>query len=281
MEDREDEANKAMAQERTHQEPGQVSESVAEDTNLTVKPTPLSEICPTVEPPTWCDQRHVAAAWVLSSGGTQQEAADVASVHVNTVRKWLKHPEKGAEFQWIIDPLDGTTNYAHNFPVFTVSVALAKNKEIVIGVVFDPMRNEMFSAIKGEGVYLNGKKIRVSSVDDLDKSLVATGFPYDIRVSKENNIIHFNNFVTRVQGIRRCGSAAMDLCYVACGRFDGFWELKLKPWDMAAGALIVHEAGGRISDFQDGEFSLFDAEILASNGLIHSQMVNVLQLGKK
>ncbi len=189
--------------------------------------------------------------------------------------------EKGAEFQWIIDPLDGTTNYAHNFPVFTVSIALAENMEIVLGVVYDPMREEMFSAIQGESAYLNGKEIKVSSVDDLDKSLVATGFPYDVRESKENNIVHFNNLLTRVQGIRRCGSAAMDLCYVACGRFDGFWELKLKVWDMAAGALIVQEAGGRISDFQDGEFSLFDSDILATNGLIHYQMVNVLQMSKK
>ncbi|NOR53034.1 MAG: inositol monophosphatase [Candidatus Aminicenantes bacterium] len=189
--------------------------------------------------------------------------------------------DKGAEFQWIIDPLDGTTNYAHNFPVFTVSIALAENREIVLGVVYDPMREEMFSAIKGESAYLNGKEIKVSSVGDLDKSLVATGFPYDIRESKENNIVHFNNFLTRVQGIRRCGSAAMDLCYVACGRFDGFWELKLKAWDMAAGAMIVQEAGGRISDFQDGEFSFFDSDILATNGLIHYQMVNVLQMSKK
>jgi len=139
------------------------------------------------------------------------------------------------------------------------------------------MRQEMFSAIKGEGAFLNRKEIKVSSVDDLDKSLLATGFPYDIRVSEVNNIIHFNNFLTRVQGIRRCGSAAMDLCYVACGRFDGFWELKLQPWDMAAGALIAQEAGGRISDFKNREFSIFNSEILATNGLIHQQMVGVLQ----
>jgi myo-inositol-1(or 4)-monophosphatase len=134
----------------------------------------------------------------------------------------------------------------------------------------------MFSAIKGEGAFLNEKKIKVSAVDDLDKSLIATGFPYDIRVSDANNIVHFNNFLVRVQGIRRCGSAALDLCYVACGRFDGFWELKLQPWDVAAGALIAEEGGGRISDFNNGEFSIFDPEILATNGLIHQQMVDVL-----
>jgi myo-inositol-1(or 4)-monophosphatase len=185
--------------------------------------------------------------------------------------------EKGSGFRWIIDPLDGTTNYAHNFPVFCVSIALERKGEIVLGLVYDPMREEMFSAKKGEGAFLNGKEIKVSSVDDLDKSLIATGFPYDIRVSEVNNIVHFNNFLTRVQGIRRCGSAAMDLCYVACGRFEGFWELKLKPWDMASGALISQEAGGRISDFKNREFSIFNSEILATNGLIHQQMVDVLQ----
>lgn len=185
---------------------------------------------------------------------------------------------KGAEFRWIIDPLDGTTNYAHHFPVFTVSIALEREGEIVLGLIYDPMREEMFSAVKGEGAFLNGEEIRVSAVDDLNKSLLATGFPYDIRASKVNNITHFNNLLTRVQGIRRCGSAAMDLCYVASGRFDGFWELKLSPWDIAAGALIVQEAGGLISDFQNGEFTIYGAEILASNGLIHQQIVEVLQL---
>lgn len=183
---------------------------------------------------------------------------------------------KGAEWRWIIDPLDGTTNYAHSFPVFTVSIALEQKEEVILGLVYDPMREEMFSAEKGGGAFLNEKEIKVSPVDDLNKSLLSTGFPYDIRTSEVNNITHFNNFLTRVQGIRRCGSAAMDLCYVACGRFDGFWELKLNPWDMAAGALIVQEAGGRISDFQDEKFSIFSSEILASNGLIHQKMVDVL-----
>ena len=189
--------------------------------------------------------------------------------------------QSGAEFRWIIDPLDGTTNYAHKFPVFTVSIALERKSEVVLGVIYDPMRDEMFTALKGEGAFLNERKIKVSSVDDLDKSLVATGFPYDLRVSDVNNINHFSNFATRVQAVRRCGSAAMDLCYVACGRFDGFWELKLQPWDMAAGALIVEEAGGQTSDFLGEEFSIFSAEILASNGLIHAQMIDVLQLEKK
>lgn len=188
--------------------------------------------------------------------------------------------DKGREFRWIIDPLDGTTNYAHGFPVFCVSIALEREGEVILGIIHDPMREEMFSAVKGKGALLEGKEIRVSAVDDLDKSLVATGFPYDIRESEVNNIDHFNHFLVRVQAIRRCGSAAMDLCYVACGRFDGFWELKLHPWDVAAGALIVQEAGGRITDFRKQEFSIFGSEILATNGLIHDQMVEVLRLGK-
>jgi myo-inositol-1(or 4)-monophosphatase len=184
------------------------------------------------------------------------------------------------EFRWIIDPLDGTTNYAHRVPIFCVSIGLEFQGKIVLGVVYDPMQEEMFQACEGEGAYLNGSKIRVSSEGDLGKSLVATGFPYDVRVNPNNNAVHFNNFLTRVQAIRRCGSAALDLCYVACGRFDGFWELKLHPWDMAAGGLTVKEAGGRISDFEGREFSIYTPEALATNGLIHESMIQVLQMDK-
>jgi len=188
--------------------------------------------------------------------------------------------ESGAEFRWIIDPIDGTTNYVHKFPVFCVSIALECKKEIVVGIVYDPIREEMFSAVKSEGAFLNGEKIKVSCINDLDLSLLATGFPYDIRESKVNNVDHFIHFLTRAQAIRRCGSAAMDLCYVACGRFDGFWELKLSPWDVAAGAMIVREAGGKVSDFKDAEFSILSPEILATNGLIHKQMSEILQISK-
>jgi myo-inositol-1(or 4)-monophosphatase len=192
----------------------------------------------------------------------------------------LDRPQEG-DFRWIIDPLDGTTNYAHRLPVFCVSIALEFRGRIVLGVVYDPMHDEMFRAVEGEGARLKGAAIRVSSERDLGKSLVATGFPYDVRVSPVNNAIHFNNFLTRVQAIRRCGSAALDLCYVACGRFDGFWELKLHPWDTAAGGLIVKEAGGRISDFDGGEFSIYKPETLATNGRIHDSMRQVLGMGKK
>ena len=188
--------------------------------------------------------------------------------------------EKGAEYRWIIDPIDGTTNYAHKFPFFCVSVALERKGAVVLGVIYDPVREEMFTSVKGEGAFLNGEKIKVSDVPELDKSLLSTGFPYDVRESRINNIDHFKHFVVRAQGIRRSGSAALDLCYVACGRFDGFWELKLQPWDVAAGNLIVSEAGGCVTDFQNREFSINEKEILATNGLIHQQMMEVLRLSK-
>ncbi len=186
--------------------------------------------------------------------------------------------EKGSDFCWIIDPIDGTTNYAHNFPVFCVSIAMAFENEIKLGVIYDPMREEMFTAVKNNGAVLNNNRIHVSSVRELDKSLLATGFPYDLRESRVNNFDHFLNFATRVQGIRRGGSAALDLCYVACGRFDGFWELKLQPWDVAAGRVVVLEAGGHVSDFQNSDTGLSAEETLATNGLIHEQMVNILKM---
>ncbi|MGE5172701.1 MAG: inositol monophosphatase family protein [Betaproteobacteria bacterium] len=180
-------------------------------------------------------------------------------------------------FMWIIDPLDGTTNYAHGYPCFSVSIALEHDGEIIVGVVYDPMRDELFSARKGQGSALNGKKIRVSDADALIKSLLATGFPYDRTVSDKNNLDYFHNLLMASQEVRRDGSAALDLCYVASGRFDGFWELKLKPWDVAAGSLIVTEAEGLVSDLSGNKFDVHAEEILASNGRIHRQMVETLQ----
>lgn len=187
-----------------------------------------------------------------------------------------KEKSVDSEYLWVIDPLDGTTNFAHHYPVFCVSIALVHRGRTIVGVVYDPMREEMFSAQSGRGALMNGRRIKVSSVSDLDKSLLATGFPYDLRESRSNNIGHFVNFVTRVQGLRRGGSAALDLCYVAAGRFDGFWELKLRPWDVAAGALICFEAGGRVSNFRGGDFDFRGKETLATNGNIHRQMIEVL-----
>jgi len=180
-------------------------------------------------------------------------------------------------FMWIIDPLDGTTNYAHGYPCFSVSIALERQGEIILGVVYDPMRNELFSAEKGKGAYLNGNNIHVSAVDTLIKSLLATGFPYDRKVSEKNNMDFFHDLLMASQEVRRDGSAALDLCSVASGRFDGFWELKLKPWDVAAGSLIVHEAGGMVSDLSGTKLDIHGDEILASNGRIHGQMAERLR----
>ncbi len=177
--------------------------------------------------------------------------------------------ERKSNFRWIIDPLDGTTNFAHNFPFYCVSIALEYEDEIVSGVVYDPVRDEIFYAYLGGASYLNGKKISVSKQSKLEKSLLATGFPYDIGSSQENNLKQFGKFARAAQAVRRAGSAALDLCYLACGRFDGFWELKLHPWDTAAGKIIIEEAGGRVTDFSGQKYSIYDKYILATNSKIH------------
>jgi len=175
--------------------------------------------------------------------------------------------------RWIIDPLDGTTNFAHSYPQFSVSIALEYNGEVILGLVYDPLRDECFKAVKGEGASLNGAPVRVSGVKELDKALLATGFPYDQREAADFYLSFFKAFMTRSQGIRRNGSAALDLCYLACGRIDGFWEMKLRPWDTAAGALIIEEAGGKLSDLAGNKFSIWGNETLASNGAIHDELV--------
>jgi len=181
-----------------------------------------------------------------------------------------------SDCRWIIDPLDGTTNYAHAFPVFSVSAALECAGRLVLGWVYDPMREEMFRAEAGHGATRDGAAVRASEVAALEKGLLATGFPYDVRTSRVNNLCHWERFIVRAQAIRRCGSAALDLAYVACGRFDGFWELKLKPWDIAAGALLVLEAGGRATGFDGAAFALDAPGLVASNGLLHAEMLQVL-----
>jgi len=183
-------------------------------------------------------------------------------------------------FKWIIDPLDGTTNYAHRFPFFCVSIGLEVEEKMVLGVVYDPIRSELFLAEKGKGAFLNDEPIRVSVTDDLTHSLLVTGFSYDVRVTAENNFNHFVDFSMRAQGVRRTGSAALDFCYIAMGRMDGFWELKLQPWDAAAGSLVVQEAGGRVTDFSGKTYSVYSKEVIASNGRIHEAMVKVLQAGR-
>jgi len=188
--------------------------------------------------------------------------------------------QENSPFRWIIDPLDGTTNYAHGFPVFSVSIALEKAGEVLLGVVYDPTRDELFVGKKGKGARLNGRKVHVSSTPKLSESLLATGFPYDLRENPADNFDHFRNFALRVHAVRRVGSAALDLCYVAAGRFDGFWEMRLGPWDLAAGGLMLREAGGKITDFLGNPVGLDGKHVVASNGKIHREMLKVLKMGR-
>jgi myo-inositol-1(or 4)-monophosphatase len=185
--------------------------------------------------------------------------------------------ESGSDWRWIIDPLDGTTNYAHGYPCFCVSIALECQGRMELGVVYDPMRDEMFSAQRGQGAALNGRRLRVSPTATLARALLCTGFPYDVRERSEF-ARHFASFIMAAQGVRRDGAAALDLAYVAAGRFDGFWEEGLKPWDVAAGALIIEEAGGRVSNYANEPLDIFKPPIVASNGLIHEEMRRVLAL---
>ena len=184
--------------------------------------------------------------------------------------------QSGAAVKWIIDPLDGTTNFAHGYPFYCVSIAVEEKGEIVCGAVYDPVREEMFSAARGAGAYRNGERLKVSNVDRLSQALLITGFPYNFRERVDTVIRQFGRFLVASQAVRRGGSAALDLCYVASGRLDGFWELYLQPWDTAAGHVILEEAGGRVTDFKGGPFSIYNKETLASNGLLHDEMRAVL-----
>ncbi len=219
-----------------------------------------------------------------------------------------EQPGERSEWRWIIDPLDGTTNYSHGYPCFCVSIALEQAGQIVLGVIYDPLRDELFAAERGEGATLNERRIRVSQVDDLNQALLCTGFPYDVR-ERGDFARHFVNFTMRAQAVRRDGSAALDLAYVACGRFDGFWEdyckppldsppshtradtadvrtnsvdnlSGLKPWDAAAGVLLIEEAGGRVSETDGSPFNVntSDTILVVSNGLVHDEMIRVLAL---
>ncbi len=183
-----------------------------------------------------------------------------------------------SDYKWIIDPIDGTTNYAHDFPCYCCSIALEFKGEIIAGAVYQPTLNELFTAQKGKGAFLNGQKIFVSKISTFKESLLVTGFAYDVHESKVDNIDHFTNFIKRAQAVRRPGSAALDLCYVAAGRFEGFWEFKLHPWDVAAGVLFVKEAGGKVTGIAGEDYSIYSKNILASNDLLHKEMIQVLAL---
>lgn len=218
--------------------------------------------------------------------------ADIASEQTIVAIVRQRHPEhdilaeegqyarKGADQRWIVDPLDGTTNFAHGFPWFAVSIALEVRGEVVLGAVFNPHNNELFVAERGRGATLNGRSLRVSTTDDLGRALLATGFAYDHKVCQENNYGQFECFQRVAQAVRRAGVASLDLACVAAGRFDGFWELKLKPWDVAAGVLLVEEAGGCVSDYAGAPMPLDRGEILASNGHLHAAMRQLLRRGQ-
>ena len=184
-----------------------------------------------------------------------------------------------SEYQWVIDPLDGTTNFAHGIPIFSVSIGLLKNNSPVVGVVYDPFCNEMFSAELGHGATLNNQPIRVSPRTDLGQAVISTGFPYDLRTNPRNNLAQFVQFQLRTQAVRHLGSASLDCAWTAMGRLDGYWEFGLKPWDVGAGALIVREAGGRVTSVDGDENFLSTTSILVSNGLLHEQMLRVLSEG--
>jgi myo-inositol-1(or 4)-monophosphatase len=184
--------------------------------------------------------------------------------------------ERDPEVRWIVDPLDGTTNFAHGYPIFCVSIALEKNGECILAVVHDPTRSESFTAIRGGGARRNGDRIRVSEAGTLNRSILVTGFPYDVHTTPRNNLPQFGRFLRTARAVRRDGSAALDLAYLAAGRFDGFWEECLAPWDVAAGSLLVEEAGGRVSGYRGEPNDLRAGHIVASNGLIHAAMLEIL-----
>jgi myo-inositol-1(or 4)-monophosphatase len=234
-------------------------------------------------------QKYAAGVTVTYKGAIDLVTeADHAAEQVIVALLRKRHPDhdilaeegdygqSGADQRWIVDPLDGTTNFAHGFPWFAVSIALEVRGKVVLGAVFNPHNRELFIAERGQGALLNGRTLRVSTTDSLSRAMLATGFAYDHKHSPDNNYAHFEKFQRHAQAVRRAGVASLDLACVAAGRFDGFWELKLKPWDVAAGVLLVTEAGGRVTDYCGDPMPLERGEILASNGLLHAAMQQVL-----
>lgn len=215
------------------------------------------------------------------------EALIIKKIHEHFPTHAILGEESGAnisssEYKWIIDPLDGTTNYTHGLPLYCVTIGVEYKGEIIAGAIYDPSNDELFTAEKGKGAFLNGKRISVSKTDTLINSLLVTGFPYNVKENPENVIEHFVTFLPIAQGVRRLGSAAIDLAYVACGRFDGYWEVFLHPWDKAAGILLVKEAGGTVSNFNNSGYDIiYNPNTLATNGFIHEKMLTVIQQTKK
>ena len=187
--------------------------------------------------------------------------------------------ETASEYKWVIDPLDGTTNFAHSIPIFSVTLALFKNNSPILGVTYDPLRDEMFSAELGCGTHLNGHPIRVSAEANLGQAVISTGFPYDLRTNPRNNLDRFVQFQLRTQSVRHLASAALDCAWTAMGRLDGYWEFGVQPWDIGAGILIVQEAGGRVTSVDGGDYLISNDSIVVSNGILHEQMLQILRDG--
>ena len=229
------------------------------------------------------DVRKKAAQELVTEADTESEKEIIAIIGSTFPDHGILSEECGmlnssSEYRWIIDPLDGTVNFAHGVPIFCISIALTFNGDMILGVVFNPVSDELFTAISGQGAQLNGRPIQVSSVADVSESLLVTGFPYDVNQIFNEVHTRYGNCLQAAQGLRRLGSAALDLCYVACGRFEGFWEQNLKPWDTAAGSLIASEAGGRVTTFSNQPFKVDRPEILATNGRVHQEMLGLLEI---
>lgn len=206
-----------------------------------------------------------------------QILGDTVPTHGVLAEESGAHEHRGTPYLWVIDPLDGTTNYAHMLPMVSVSIALLYSGVPIVGVVYNPILDDLFTATIGNGSYLNGNRLQVSRVKDLEHSLLATGFGYDRRTVKDNNYAEFIHFTNLTQGVRRLGSAALDLAYVASGVFDGYWERGIQPWDVAAGALLVSEAGGQVTAYEGTSVDLFSGRILATNGHLHKDMIDTLK----
>lgn len=218
---------------------------------------------------------------LVTEADLNAEKAIIEIIHDNFPDDNILSEERGelgrvSNRTWIIDPLDGTTNFVHGFPFFAVSIGLEIEQEIALGVVFNPHLDELFEAAKGSGAFLNNGPIHVSHTPTLADSLLATGFPYNIQKESQNVIRLFEKMIVLSQGVRRPGSAAIDMCYVAAGRFDGFWEQNLKPWDTAAGTIIVKEAGGTLSDYAGAPYNPYMNSVVAANPYIHNMMISVL-----
>jgi myo-inositol-1(or 4)-monophosphatase len=227
--------------------------------------------------------RKKVAQEIVTEADTESEKEIIAIIGSNFPEHGILSEECGlttgsSEYRWIIDPLDGTVNFAHQVPIFCISIALSFNGAVVLGIVLNPLAGELFSAVSGQGAQLNGRPIQVSSIPSISESLLVTGFPYNVKEIFNPVITRYGNCLKTAQGVRRLGSAALDLCYVACGRFEGFWEQNLKPWDTAAGALIAAEAGGQVTTFSSQPYTVDQTEILATNGHIHQEMIELLRI---